>query len=186
LLTLSLIPFRAFQDDRQLAGVIVTEIYWKLLFADVLPSSAKGIICVLENSFNQTLAYRIDGPDVTYIGDEDTHDIRYAHLERLADINAYVESQAGPETRSYTAVLLKKEHFSSNKPWVHTIVVASTFLFTLIVFIVFAAVVERRQQIVMEGVVRSAQKAVATERELNEFFAFSSNVGPWLCYLSRQ
>jgi signal transduction histidine kinase/CheY-like chemotaxis protein len=179
--------FDSFEDDRQLGGVLVTEIYWKLFFANILPPSASGIICILENSFNQTLVYRIDGPDVTYLGEEDSHDTRYDHLERHADINAYVESQAGPETRSYTAVPLNKEfgkytlriypsrdtekHFFSNKPWVYTIVVASTFLFTSIVFVVFAGVVERRQQIVMQGVVKSAEKAAATERELNEFLA---------------
>jgi nitrogen-specific signal transduction histidine kinase len=59
------------------------------------------------------------------------------------------------------------------------------------VFGVFASVVER-QQIVMQGVVKSAEKAAATERELNEFLAhevrnpLSGNVGPELCYLSRQ
>jgi signal transduction histidine kinase/CheY-like chemotaxis protein len=179
--------FDSFEDDRQFAGVIATDVYWKLFFADILPPSASGIICVLENSFNQTLVYRIDGSNVTYLGEEDSHDTRYDYLGELADINAYVESQAGPETRSYTAVPLNKEFgkytlriypsrdteesFSSNKPWVYTIVVASTFLFTSIVFIVFANVVERRQHILMEGVVKSAEKAAATERELNEFLA---------------
>jgi signal transduction histidine kinase/CheY-like chemotaxis protein len=180
--------FDSFEDDRQLAGVLSTQVYWKGFFADILPpSSPSGIICILENSFNQTLAYRIDGPDVTYLGEEDLHDTRYDYLEKLADINAYIQSQAGPETRSYTAVPLNKEfgkytlriypsrvteeHCSSNKPWVYTIVVASTFLFTSIVFVVFANVVERRQKIVMEGVVKSAEKAAATERELNEFLA---------------
>jgi signal transduction histidine kinase/CheY-like chemotaxis protein len=179
--------FDSFEDDRKLGGVLTTFFYWKLFFANILPPSASGIICILENSFNQTLVYRIDGPDVTYLGKEDLHDTRYDYLEKLADINAYVQSQAGPETRSYTAVPLNKEfgkytlriypsrdtedHFTSNKPWVYTIVVASTFLFTSLVFIVFANVVERRQQIVMEGVVKSAEKAAATERELNEFLA---------------
>jgi signal transduction histidine kinase len=50
-------------------------------------------------------------------------------------------------------------------------VAASTFLFTSIVFVVFACVVERRQEIVMEGVLKSAKQAAATERELNEFLA---------------
>jgi signal transduction histidine kinase/CheY-like chemotaxis protein len=179
--------FDSFEDDRQIAGVIATDFYWKLFFANILPHSASGIICILENSFHQTLAYRIDGPDVTYLGEEDSHDTRYDYLERHTDINAYVESQAGPETRSYTAVPLNKEfgkytlriypsrdtekHYSSNKPWVYTVMVASAFLFTSILFIVFASVVERRQQIVMEGVVKSAEKAAATERELNEFLA---------------
>jgi signal transduction histidine kinase/CheY-like chemotaxis protein len=192
--------FDSFDDDRKLAGAIVIDIYWKLLFANILLPSASGIICILENSFNQTLVYRVDGPDVTYLGDEDSHDTQYDYLERHADINAYVESQAGPETRSYTTVPLNKEfgkytlriypsrdtekQFHSNKPWVYSIVVASTFLFTSIVFVVFASVVERRQQIVMQGVVKTAEKVAAmngaiktaekvatTERELNEFLA---------------
>jgi signal transduction histidine kinase/CheY-like chemotaxis protein len=192
--------FDSFEDDRQLAGVLVTEVYWKLFFANILSPSTSGIICVLENSFNQTLTYRIDGPDVTYLGDEDLHDTRYDYLEEFSDVNAYVQSQAGPETRSYTQVALNEEFgkytlriypsrdtekpFSSNKPWVYTVVVASTFLCTSIVFVVFAYVVERRQRIVMNGMVKTAEKVAAmngaiktaekvatTERELNEFLA---------------
>jgi signal transduction histidine kinase/CheY-like chemotaxis protein len=179
--------FDSFENDRHLAGVLGTNVYWKRFFANILPPSASGMICILENSFNQTLAYRIDGSNVTYLGEEDSHDTRYDYLEKLADINAYVQSQAGPETRSYTAVPLNKEfgkytlkvypsrdtekYFYSNKPWVYTIVVAATFLFTSIVFGLFASVVDRRQHIVMEGVVKSAEKAAATERELNEFLA---------------
>jgi signal transduction histidine kinase len=179
--------FDSFEDDRQLAGVLATDVYWNSFLANILPPSAPGIICMLEISYNQTLAYRIDGPDVTYLGEENRHDTRYDYLEEFADMNAYVQSQARPETRSYTAVPLNKEfgkctlriyssrdtedHFSSNKPWVYTIVVASTFLFTSIVFVVFANVVERRQKIVMEGVVKSAEKVTARERELNDFLA---------------
>ncbi len=155
-------------------------VHWKLFLTDILPTSASGIVCILENSYNQTLAYRIDGPEVTYLGDEDLHDTRYDYLEEFADINAYVESQAGPETRSYTEVPLNKEFgkytlriypsrdteesFTSIKPWIYTAVAVSTFLFTSIVFVVFACVVERRQKIVMERVLKSAKQVAATER----------------------
>jgi hypothetical protein len=58
--------FDSFEDDR-FTGVLATDIYWKLFFANILPpSTSLGIICILENSFNQTLTYRIDGPDVTF------------------------------------------------------------------------------------------------------------------------
>jgi hypothetical protein len=100
--------FDSFGDDRQLAGVLATNINWKLFFTKILPHSASGIVCILKNSYNQTLAYRIDGPNVTYLGDEDLHDTRYDYLEEFADINAYVPSQAGPRTRSYTAVPLNR------------------------------------------------------------------------------
>jgi hypothetical protein len=29
--------FDSFEDDRQLAGVLATNIYWRLLFTDILP-----------------------------------------------------------------------------------------------------------------------------------------------------
>jgi signal transduction histidine kinase/CheY-like chemotaxis protein len=192
--------FDSFEDDRQLAGVLAVNIYWRLFFTEILHASASGIICILENSFNQTLVYRIDGPDVTYLGEEDNHDTRYDYMEEFADINDYVQRKAGPETRSYTAVPLNKEfgkytlriypshdseeRYSTNKPWVYTLVVASTFLFTAIVFVVFAYAVERRQKILMNGVVKTAEKVAAmngvvetarkvaaTEREVNEFLA---------------
>jgi signal transduction histidine kinase/CheY-like chemotaxis protein len=179
--------FDSFKDDRKLAGVLATNVNWKQFFTNILPPSASGIVCILENSYNQTLAYRIDGPEVTYLGDEDLHDTQYDYLEEFADINAYVQSQTAPETRSYTQVPLNKEfgkytlriypsrdteeYFSSSKPWVYTAVAACTFLFTSIVFIVFACVVERRQRIVTDGVLKSDKQAAATERELNEFLA---------------
>jgi signal transduction histidine kinase len=53
----------------------------------------------------------------------------------------------------------------------YTAVVACTFLFTSIVFVVFAYVVELRQNIVMHGVLKSAKQVATTERELNEFLA---------------
>jgi hypothetical protein len=66
-------------------------------------------VCILEKSYNQTLAFRIDGSDGTYLGEEDLHDTRYDYLEEFADINAHIQSRAGPETRSYTEVPLNKE-----------------------------------------------------------------------------
>jgi signal transduction histidine kinase/CheY-like chemotaxis protein len=179
--------FDSFEDDRQLAGVLATNIHWRLLFTDILPPSASGIICILENSFNQTLSFRIDGPDVTFLGEDDRHDTQYDYLEEFADINAYVQSQAGPQTQSYTEVPLNTEvgkytlriypsrdtedHFSSNKPWMYTALAALAFLFTSIMFVVFAYAVERRQKIVMERVVKIAKQVAATEREFNEFLA---------------
>jgi hypothetical protein len=95
-------------------------------------------VCILENSYNQTLAYRIDGPgDLSWgRGSHDTDMIPW----NFADINAHVPTKQDPETRSYTTVPLNRssgstfvytprdtESFSSNKPWVYTVVVASTF-----------------------------------------------------------
>jgi signal transduction histidine kinase len=143
-----------------------------------------GIICILENSFNQTLAYHLDGPEATYVGKRDLHDPRFDHLEYSADINSYVQDRAGPPSRSYRAVPLNQKFgrytlriypaedvVFSNKPWAYALLVASIFFFTSFVYIAFAFAVERRQKIVMETAIKNARKAADTERELNEFLA---------------
>jgi hypothetical protein len=61
--------FDSFGDDRQLAGVLATNVYWKLFFTDILPPSAPGIVCILENSHNQTLAFLILGKRISTILD---------------------------------------------------------------------------------------------------------------------
>jgi nitrogen-specific signal transduction histidine kinase len=179
--------FDSFAENRKIGGALVSNLYWKLLFTSILPETAFGYICILENSYNQTLAYPLDGPDASFVGWEDIHDTRYNHLEEFADINAFSKSRAGPETLSFTGVPLNHEfgkyklriypssdtedHFSTNKPWIYTVLVACTFIFTSSVFVMFAYVVERRQRIVMDRVVDSAGKSAAAERELNEFLS---------------
>jgi hypothetical protein len=72
--------FDSFDEDRKLVGVLSTNIHWRHFFKGILQPSAMGIICILENSFNQTLAYRLDGPEATYVGESDLHDPRFDHL----------------------------------------------------------------------------------------------------------
>jgi signal transduction histidine kinase/CheY-like chemotaxis protein len=59
----------------------------------------------------------------------------------------------------------------SNRAWLYTIVVASSFAFTSFVYIMFAHAVERRQKIVMNAAIQNAQRAAATAHELNEFLS---------------
>ncbi|KAL7565588.1 hypothetical protein ACA910_014300 [Epithemia clementina (nom. ined.)] len=172
---------------KEIAGVLATNIHWKLFFENILPLNAQGYICVLNNSYNQTLSYRVDGNEATYLGEEDAHDPHYDYLEVSASINDYVRRDAGPRTRSYTTVPLSTEYgkytlriypsretqqsYETNDSLVYVFVILSLFLFTSIVFIAFAFVVERRQRIVMATAIAHAEKAAATERELNEFFS---------------
>jgi hypothetical protein len=88
----------------QLAGVLANEYQLEaFLYEDSSSFHLPGIVCILENSYNQTLAYRIDGPDVTYLGDEDLHDTDMIPWN-FADINAHVPTKQDPEpdpTRRY-------------------------------------------------------------------------------------
>jgi len=179
--------FDSFGDNRTVAGVVSANTHWRHLFTNILPINANGYLCILENSYNQTLSYRIDGPQAIYLGQGDPHDNRYDHLEHFADINKYLQDRAGPSTRSYTTVPLNQEFgkyrlrvypsldteeiYVSNKPWLYTAAVFSVFLVTTIILIVLDRFVARRQRIVMDSLVKSAQETAAFEHDLNAFLA---------------
>ena len=179
--------FDSFGEDRQVAGVLSANTHWRQSFTNILPNNANGYLCILENSYNQTLSYQIDGPDVIYLGKSDPHDERYDHLEQFADINEYLQDRAGISTRSYTTVPLNQqfgkyrlriypsasteELYVTNKPWLYTAAVFLMFLVTTIVLIVLDRFVARRQQIVMDRVVKAAEETAAFEHDLNAFLA---------------
>lgn len=172
----------SFRSDRKVVGVLGINLYWRIFFQPILPEDATGFVCVLENSYNQTFSYRLDGHLVSYLGEGDMHDEAYDHFESSTDVNEYAQNHAGPEMRSYTSVPLNTEvgkytlrvfpssetadGFLTSKPWLYTVIVVSVFLFTSCLFVAFVHVVERRQKIAMTRVVESVNKAAATEREL--------------------
>jgi hypothetical protein len=183
--------FDKFGDDQQLAGVLATNIYWKILLSHLLPSSSRGIICVVENSFNQTFAYRIDGAEATYLGQGDPHDPKYDDLELSENVNAYLQMRATPQNRAYTTVPISdktqykirvypsqdtEDQFVTNAPIIYTVVVICGFALASILFLLFSYVVERRQYIMIAKVVENAERVASTERELNEFLAHEVSI----------
>lgn len=163
--------FDSFAKDRKLGGLVVTNLYWRLHFKNILPPNVKGIICVLENSFNQSLVYRLDGGNATFLGAQDYQSDKYAHMEELTDVNQYVHELSSPETRAYKTVPLSQDFgrytlrlypsedteksYRSWKPLVFTLVLVLAFVSTAIVFVVYDILVEKRQSLVMERAVKS-------------------------------
>lgn len=180
--------FTSFKEGSEIGGILATNIYWKQLFADILPPDAEGYICVLKNSYNQSLTYRIDGSQAFYLGDEDHLDIRYdEQIVLTSSVNDFIAHNSNPTTQSYSAVMLSREigkytlsvypsvetreSFSSSNPWFLVAIVTSVFFATSLLFLLFFWVVERRQRLVVDEVVATATRAATTERELNEFLA---------------
>jgi hypothetical protein len=102
--------FSDFSENRTLAGVLNTNLYWSFYFADILPPTARGIIAVLENSQNQSFTYRINGPEVEYLGDGDMHEQQYDYMAVSEDVSTIIKASASPATRSYTTVDLDDEY----------------------------------------------------------------------------
>ena len=178
----------SFEPDAQLGGVIASNMFWRLLLSRALPDASGSFVCVIENSYNQTMSYQLDGPNATFLGEGDHHDTAYDHFLSRDDLNKYYEQRfKNPAFSSYTSVPLSADYghysikvyptsdtedmFTTNNPWLYTCIVAAVSLFTSLLFAMFVHFVERRQSIVMDRVVESSRKAAETERDLNEFLA---------------
>ena len=175
-------------NTRQVVGILAVHTYWRLVFGNLFHSDdeARGYICVLSNSYNQTLSYRIDGPKATYLGEGDLHDPEYADLVQEADINDFVQAHASVQSRSFTQVSLNQDignyrlsvypsaethSMSQTRPWIYTCVVLAVITATSIILIALDRVVAKRQAIVMASLLQSAKDNADHERELNEFMA---------------
>jgi hypothetical protein len=59
---------------------------WHELFANVLPTSADGVIVVLGNACNQTYTFQINGEQVLFLGEGDLHDVHFHRHEEEANL----------------------------------------------------------------------------------------------------
>ena len=165
-------------DTRKLVAILSSNIYWRLYFRDILPENSVGLIVVLRNTNDQVFSYRIDGSEATFLAEGDLHDSNYDSLEVKADVAAYLEAQAGPETRGYTAVDVNedgvryflhiypsddlKDQYETNKPAVYASVVALAFIITCAMFLLYDCVVSRRQKTMMAQIRLTNQEKEAS------------------------
>jgi hypothetical protein len=145
--------FDNFSPDRQVTGIILTTIFWRLLFEDVLPSNVRGVICVLHNTLGEDVTYRIDGRRATLLGKGDLHDPKYDSMAVTRDISEYIAERATPETTSYSFVELDTGYtsylisvypsgamegqFVTSDPIIYSVVISLVFAFTSLVFLVY-------------------------------------------------
>jgi class 3 adenylate cyclase len=169
--TLTYPVFDNFTTSRQMVGVVLSDVYWRLHLEQVLPPNARGVIAVLENNVNQSFTYRLDGPDVTYMGEGDLHDDAFDHMRVSAVLTDFLSTYASAETQGFTAVPLTgvgvqyslhvypsqdmKDDFVTKEPIIFSLVVAMVFVFTSGIFFIYNVLVERRQKLVLDRAVKS-------------------------------
>lgn len=157
--------------DRKVTGVLMSGLYWRVLFKDLLPLSAQGITVVLKNSLGQAETYRIDGGDAFYVGQGDLHDPSFDDMVESASIVDYLKSRASPLTQSYTATELTNEYaeyqmfvypssstesvYVNREPVWYAVVIGSVFIFVTAIFLLYNYLVERRQKLVLDRAVQS-------------------------------
>ena len=80
LCTLLFPVFEDFSPNAPAAGVISLSFDWATFFSNTLPLNAVGLYAVLSNTCGQAFTFMLNGPDVTFIGEGDSHDTEYDDL----------------------------------------------------------------------------------------------------------
>lgn len=142
------------------AGILISGVYWRTYFRDLLPRSATGVDVILQNTCGQEYTYRVDGAEARFVGHGDLHDTAYDYLGTgldLADFSVEQGEQTGNclyGIRVYPSQEFE-EGYTSQKPMLYTIILAAVFFFTSAAFILYDYCVERRQQLVLKSATQS-------------------------------
>jgi hypothetical protein len=152
--------FDSLGTERNPVGIVNAVIHWISFFEDVLPDNVQGMNLVLDSPCTEPYTYLVDGPKVYPVGSGDLHDPKFEYLEQsasMADFSAVADgSQLGLELekedcpysiRVYPSQAFYDE-YNTNAPIIITLSVAIIFIFTVLMFIVYDRLVERRNRLV--------------------------------------
>jgi class 3 adenylate cyclase len=157
-----------YQEGSKIVGTLVVLQYWHELFANVLPTSADGIIAVLENTCNQIYTFQINSEKVLFLGKGDLHDVQFNRLEEESNLADHFathlasskfrsdaplnEDYCGYKLRVYPSKQMYDDYIS-NDAAIFSAVVAAVFIFVIMVVITYDCLVQRRQrQVIMQAV----------------------------------
>ena len=131
----------------------------------ILPENTKGIVCVVENNLDQVFTYQINGKDAEFMGMEDLHDSQYddevvtASFSFDDDKNMYSGAPLDETTIKYQIRIYPSSEFEEDykNPLaiIFTSVMLFIFLLTILVFVAYDRVVQKRQDVVMAAAERS-------------------------------
>lgn len=124
---------------------------------------------VFDNVCTQKFTYEVNGPSVVYLGTGDYHDPKYDHLTQgalVSDLRYFSiqESQySGPPPDKEYCPMYVSVHASAktediwitNTPWIFAVVTAIVFILTVLAFLLYTILVDRRQKIVLKSAVTS-------------------------------
>jgi class 3 adenylate cyclase len=159
--------FDDFSGEEVPAGFLASYVFWQEFIADNLPSTVENVLCVLANGCGQAASYEVNADQkAIYLGEGDLHDKTYEILmlevsfeEIVGGINQTDLTYSGVHMdRAYCPYTIRvypseetRENYMSNKPLTYTLLVIGTFVFTVLTFLGYDSLNERRNNAVMEN-----------------------------------
>ena len=161
--------------SRKVVAILTATVYWRTYFENILSSSAKGVICVVEND-KQVFTYRIDGGAATFVGLEDMHEVGYDEYRVSAEYRAFEE---GSDSQRYSGASVDsetqsgayrisvypskdlEEEYTSAEPWIYAAGIMALMLVAIFIFLAYDWYVERRQNKV-QGVAEKSDAIITS------------------------
>ena len=155
--------------EYEMVGILASSVYWRDFIRDILPNGSDGLVAVFSSSCHPTFTYAIDGPEVTFVGTVDAHDHNYDNMAESFLVSDLAQQFVGQTTYSgvpmdtencpVTVTIYPSETFEdrfvSNDAGLFAIIVASTFVFTSLIFVLYDWASERRQAVVLTSAIKS-------------------------------
>ena len=149
--------------DRQLVGMLSLSTKWESFFLAHLPPDVFGLIVVVSNTCGQSFTFDITGTTANYLGPEDIHEEEYEYYQETYGLEGHSSMYTG--TRLSTSFcpyqidvypsLKMRNKFATDNPRSFTVGVACIFCFTIVVFIFYDSMVERRQKFLADAADKS-------------------------------
>eukprot|EP00980_Cylindrotheca_fusiformis_P021223 scaffold8157_cov104-Cylindrotheca_fusiformis.AAC.2 len=163
-------------EAREVVAFTGIRLHWLDYFKNVLTDGEFGVIVVLQSacpnlcaferhadsSASSVVTYRIDGQNAEYLGDSDLHNPKYDGME-ITDVfvDLGIDESELPKGTCVPTLTLHvypsedlEQSFQTSNAIQYTGVVAASFIFTSLVFLLYDYFVRRRQTIVMERIMR--------------------------------
>eukprot|EP00980_Cylindrotheca_fusiformis_P025796 scaffold14624_cov100-Cylindrotheca_fusiformis.AAC.4 len=162
-------------ENRTLVGIIWLQLEWVEYFQDILVDGSEPVIVVLTSSCPKVdalsrtileevgvISYEINGPVATFLSETDAHDPSYDALEVAevfvnldVDPSKLAEGQCVPTlTLHVYPTKAMEDSFETSKSALYTGGVFAIFTFTSLIFLLYDFFVRRRQEKVMDRIVR--------------------------------
>ncbi|CAB9530660.1 Guanylate cyclase [Seminavis robusta] len=125
---------------------------WDFSMQNLLPDNVKGMYCVLQNTCNQTVTYRIDGGNATYLGDGELQPSEFDDMAVFVDLNlqTHPDARSTPGHCMYSMKIYPSKAFESdyktNTPAIYSGVVAGTFALIAIALLLYDRTVTQRNE----------------------------------------
>lgn len=156
--------------DTKALGVVAFSFFWRHILRNILPPNSKGLVLVFENPCGkQSFTYQIDGKTPIFLGFGDKHEDMETYEElamsrNLTDLinldGLYTGLPMSDEFCPYTITVYPSSKMEAihvtTDPVIFTVVAASIFIFTSLIFLSYDYFANRRQRLIKNRAVASA------------------------------